>query len=243
MISSLLVPERDFDVDRPEMIDLSNNDPQILADDLRNLRRINRFFGGWATVRGELDRFLTRFKHQNKISFLDLATGSADLPIALSNWLAGSGYQHHITAVDKNPQIVSIARDQTRHNSNIRIEMHDIMDLDYPDDSFDIVLCSLVLHHLSDRDAIRLIECINRISRIGFVLNDLNRSWIGAWTTWIYTHVSSRNPMTLHDSYLSVLRGFTPGEFEVMADKAGVRRYRIARRPFFRLVLTGEKNA
>ncbi|HXG37631.1 MAG TPA: hypothetical protein VNL36_02545 [Bacteroidota bacterium] len=44
--------------------------------------------------------------------------------------------------------------------------------------------------------------------------------------------------MTRYDSYLSVLRAFTPEELADLAREAGIRTFTITQRPFFRLILT-----
>jgi hypothetical protein len=46
--------------------------------------------------------------------------------------------------------------------------------------------------------------------------------------------------MTLNDSYVSVLRAFTPAELREMAGEAGVPNPQIYNHPLFRLALVGE---
>lgn len=236
---AILIPTRRFDPADPEQMDRPGADPVILRDDLRNLRVINRFFGGLSAVRRSVIPLLDMIEKGKEVRILDLATGSADHPIALANLAHARGDTVHITAVDRNPHMVRIARERTAGYPNITIEQQDLLQIPYPSKSFDIVLCSLAIHHFSHDEAVRILQTIHRISRIGYIVNDLSRSWIGAWTAWIYTHSTTRNPMTLHDSYISVLRAFTPGELRSMAEEAGLRRYRIATRPFFRLILIG----
>jgi hypothetical protein len=82
---------------------------------------------------------------------------------------------------------------------------------------------------------------MNRISRIGFVVNDLSRSYIGAATAWVYTRLTTTNPMTRYDSVVSVQRAFTKDELVEMAEEAGVRPVRIFTAPLFRLLAVKEK--
>lgn len=239
---SLFIPPRYFDPAMPEMMDRPNVDPSVLDDDLKNLRVINKLFGGLSAVRKNIIPLLKRIDPGKEITILDLATGSADHPLELAKLGRKLNLNLRITAVDKNPVMLKIARERTKGPGNITIEEQNILNPQYPDKSFDIVLCSLAIHHFSREDAVTIVQQMNRLSRVGFIVNDLSRSWLGAWTAWLYTHVTTRNPMTLYDSYISVLRAFTPKELTAMAEEAEINGFTIKTQPFFRLVLVGKQN-
>ncbi len=278
-------------------MDRPNADPSVLEDDLNNLRVINKYFGGLSAVRRNIIPLLKRIDTGKEITILDLATGSADHPLELVRLAKTLNRQIHITAVDKNPVMLKIARERVREHQNslerrhperipsattsltgevegsgrgsstsltqnvlgiwhgfhpqrimppaaqgdIMIAEGDVLNPQYPDNSYDIVLCSLAIHHFSREDVIAILRQMNRLSRVGFIVNDLSRSRLGAWTAWVYTHITTRNPMTLYDSYISVLRAFTPKELTTMAEEAGIGSFTIKTQPFFRLVLVGEK--
>lgn len=226
----------------PEMMDRPNADPSVLDDDLKNLRVINKLFGGLSAVRKNIIPLLKRIDPGKEITILDLATGSADHPLELAKLGRKLNLNLRITAVDKNPVMLKIARERTKGPGNITIEEQNILNPQYPDNSFDIVLCSLAIHHFSREDAIKILQQMNRLSRVGFIVNDLSRSWLGAWTAWLYTHVTTRNPMTLYDSYISVLRAFTPKELAAIAKEAGINGFTIKTQFFFRLVLVKKQN-
>lgn len=238
----LFVPIRRFDPARPELMDLPSNDTVLLAEDLKNLRTINRYFGGFAAIGKTILPFFHGLAPDKPVEILDLATGSADHPVEIARIAKNLGRKIRIVAVDKNPQILEIAHRRTQGIPEIEVAQKDLLQLDFADGSFDIVLCSLALHHFSREDAVRILAEMNRLSRVGFIVNDLNRSWIGAWTAWLYTHATSRNPLTLNDSYVSILRAFTPGELSEMAVEAGLKEFHVMTRPFFRLILVGTVN-
>ncbi len=222
-------------------MDVPRADPAVLKQDLRNLRIINSLFGGIRAVRMHAIRFLCRIGDDRVIRVLDLATGSADHPIALVKVARRLGKRIHITGVDCNPVTLSIARERTEAIPEITIDEANLLSLQYPPKSFDIVLCSLALHHFSEDNAVGVLRMMNSLSRVGLIVNDLHRSWPAAWAAWIYTHMTTRNPMTLNDSYVSVLRAFTPPELTRMARKAAIPKARIYSHPMFRLVLVGEQ--
>jgi len=237
---SLFVPARRFDPSAPEMMDRPDADPAILRDDLRNLRTINRFFGGLKAIRRSVVPLLRKMENGREVQILDLATGSADHPLELMTLAERHHRRMHVTAVDRNPVMIQISRERTADQPNIAVEEKDLLRLDYEPGSFDIVICSLAIHHFSRDDAVAILRSMSRLSRIGFIVNDLSRSWIAAGTASLYTHLTTRNPMTLCDSYVSVLRAFTPAELKQMAVEAGIEKFKIQTRPFFRLLLVGE---
>ncbi len=237
---NLLVPPRLFDPAVPEMMDRPTNDIATLRDDLRNLRTINKYFGGLAAVRNSILPFFKKISSNDTIEILDLATGSADQPVALVQLARRLQRSVRITALDANPSMLAVAKERVAGYPEIVVEQGDILSPRYAEQSFDVVLCSLAIHHFSREDAITILRQMSRLSRTGFIVNDLDRSWLGAWTAWLYTHLTTRNPMTLYDSYQSVLRAFTPDELALLAREAGVGRFVVKKRPFFRLLLIAE---
>ncbi|MGB5873879.1 MAG: methyltransferase domain-containing protein [Bacteroidota bacterium] len=221
-------------------MDLPDANPQLLAEDLKNLRSINRLFGGLAAVRKHIRPFLEKSNGRPVASVLDMATGSADHPLALVDLARRLERQVSVTAVDSNPHMVEISRQRTAHIPAITVIQGDIRYPEWPDGSFDIVLCSLALHHFSEEEARGLVQTMRRLSRIGFIVNDLRRSRLGEGAAWLWNRATTRNPMTLNDAVVSVQRGFTEDELAQMGTSSGVRRSSVHREPFFRLVLVGE---
>jgi len=233
-----MVPARRYDACVPEMIDDPDADATMLRDELKSIRTINRFFGGYPALRRGVMKLLAGTESKT-IRVLDLGTGSADLPVYLVHLFRRLHRSIDITAVDNHLRVVEVAKERTRQYNEISIETANLLNLNYAPGAFDIVICSLTLHHFSHEDAVKILRSMHTLSRVGILLIDLDRSWVAAWTTKIYTHLTTRNPMTRTDSYLSVLRGFTPGELKDMALTSGLRDVEIYRRPFFRLLLIG----
>jgi ubiquinone/menaquinone biosynthesis C-methylase UbiE len=237
---NMVVPPRQFDPNILEMMDRADADPRMVRDDLKNLRVINKLFGGLSAVRKSILPFISGSDEGGEIRILDLATGSADHPVRLAELARKLNRKVHVTAVDSNPIMLEIAREQTGRFANVVVEQHDIRNLNFPARSYDIVLCSLAIHHFSRTDAVHILNEMNRLSRVGFIVNDLNRSWVAVWSAKLYTHLTTHNPMTLFDTYVSVLRGFTPRELREMAIEAGIKKFTIKREPSFRLLLIAE---
>lgn len=223
------------------MMDQPDADPEMLVDDLHNLRIINRYFGGLSALRNAVVPIAMKTNPKEVATILDLATGSGDQPVSLAKAFRRLGKRVQITAVDKNEIMLNAARQHASGFHEIQFERADILNLPYSTESFDVVSCSLAIHHLSPTNGVKLLREMNRISRLGFVVNDLSRSYIGAATAWVYTRLTTTNPMTRYDSVASVLRAFRKDELIEMAGEAEVQPVRIFTAPLFRLVMVKEK--
>jgi hypothetical protein len=76
---------------------------------------------------------------------------------------------------------------------------------------------------------------MDRISRHGFILNDLRRGRLGYAAAWLAAHATTRNRLTRNDAPLSIRRAYTPGELADLLRRAGVDGARISTHLWFRM--------
>jgi len=222
----------------PELLDLS---PEFYTLEehhggLAELRLVNRYLGDVRVILKHLST-MAAGKVRNKWTVLDVATGSADIPVAIAGWARKRGIKVCITGVDVNSQAIRSARKVTGEDPLINFAVADGLDLPFRENSFDFVLCSKTLHHFTAEEAVRFIQGISRIARQGYIIMDLRRSWVAYVLIFLLTRLFSRNRITRFDGPLSVLRSFTPRELESLASCAGALKYRISKEPFWRMVL------
>lgn len=225
-----------------ELMDEPAQDRQELARSLADLRGVNRWLGGTRVALIHLEALVERHP-QPEYRILDLATGSGDIPLAIARWARERELQVEIVATDNHPTTLEFAAAHTAHEPAIRTEFADALKLPWPDDAFDVALLSTALHHFDDeRDCLRVLREMHRVSRIGFVVNDLARSRMAllgarllAATVW------RRHPVTRHDGPLSVRRAFTPAELRTLAARAGFARAEVRAHLPFRVALVVEK--
>lgn len=218
-----------------ELLDETGQDLGELAASLRDVRRINLLFGGLSTVRSNLPRLLTRTSPEHRVTILDLATGSADIPVNVVRWARDQGREVEITATDFSADILTVAARRVARYPNIQLQRCDAREVPFPDASFDIVLCSLALHHFPPPDAVRVLAEMDRVSRVGFLVNDLARSRPGYIGARLVGWLATRNRITRHDAPLSALRAYTPRELRTLLAMAGVTDVEIRRCPWFRM--------
>jgi ubiquinone/menaquinone biosynthesis C-methylase UbiE len=107
--------------------------------------------------------------------------------------------------------------------------------LPFADNAFDMVTCSLALHHFSRADAVLVLREMDRVGRTGFVVNDLRRGRVAYGASWAASRLTTRNRLTRHDAPLSVRRAYTPAELRTLLDEAGVQHAEVTTLPWFRM--------
>jgi ubiquinone/menaquinone biosynthesis C-methylase UbiE len=234
---------RQFDPNILEMMDQKKIDPVLLREDLINLQKINYWLGSYRLLHRELEIFFSEFKttKSQPCQILDLCTASGDIPRVIARWARKHHHEIRITATDINPSMLDQARQESNGYSEIRFEKADILNPQYPDKSYDLVLCNLALHHLSVDDAVKALKEMWRITRKTILVNDLHRSRSLCFFAKHAIPLFSRNPMTRFDSYLSTRRSFTSEELLRLGFHAGINDVQIRQYFLARHVLVATK--
>jgi ubiquinone/menaquinone biosynthesis C-methylase UbiE len=210
-----------------EFLDGPLDDPDVLIGNLRDLRRANRWLGGLALSKLAIDALVGRLADSGTaITLLDVGTGGADIPVALLADWRRRDRRLEVTAIDSRPEILfaaRMARPSIDRLRRLNLSTADGRSLPYPDDSFDVVHSSLLLHHLDAPDAVALLREMARVCRRGVVVNDLQRSRLYWWAARVFTALSTRNRYTRHDGPMSVARAYTMGEAKALLAVAGLR--------------------
>jgi ubiquinone/menaquinone biosynthesis C-methylase UbiE len=208
--------------------------PIDVADELEgNLADIafaNRWLGGVAPLRREVRRTAAR-------TILDIGSGCGDVPHALVRDGRRRGAEVRVTCLDRSEQMLAIARRKTGNDERLTFVHGEGERLPFADGAFDVVTCSLALHHFEPPEADALLREMRRVARITPIVADLTRSAFAYGVTWLYAHAATRNRLTRNDAPLSVRRSYVPGEALAMARDAGWRAPRVRREPFFRMTL------
>ena len=83
------------------------------------------------------------------------------------------------------------------------------------------MLCSLVLHHFSDEDAVTVLRRCSELSRKFVLVADLRRGFLATTGVHLLTALIFHEPMTRYDARLSAARAFSFKELDKLARQAG----------------------
>ena len=184
-----------------EVLDSDLCPPLEVQTSLRDLCRINRWFGGVSTTRCLIERAAS-VTGQKHLSMLEVASGFGEVPREAGRQLRRKGITLDITDVDRVPSHL-----QRGH----RALAADALALPFRDASFDLVSCSLFAHHLEPPQLVAFAGEALRVSRRALLINDLIRhplhlALVYAGFLFMRSHVSRV------DGVASVRRAYTPEE-------------------------------
>jgi 2-polyprenyl-3-methyl-5-hydroxy-6-metoxy-1,4-benzoquinol methylase len=198
--------------------------PDIALENLKDLVRINRWFGGHRIIQSLLPEFVDGHA---AFTVLDVGAASGDMGRAIR-----SAYP--------NARIISLDR-KTLHLSAAAAPRvaADAFQLPFPSQGVDIVFCSLFLHHFDNSQAVALLRHFAGIARRAVIVIDLERHPLAYYflpaTRWLFRW----GELVLNDGKISVEAAWKPAELQRLAQEAGLLRARVRRHlPWFRLSLT-----
>lgn len=195
---------------------------------LRGLGRINRVSRSagilWPAIADEARR-----EGGEALRVLDLASGGGDVAIGLARRVRRAGLRVAIEGCDVSPAAVSFAsRSAASAGVGVRFFRLDALKDAMPE-GFDVLTCSLFLHHLSDDEAVELLRRMAAAARRAVLINDLERSTVGYALAWAGCRLLSRSPIVHHDGPASVRAAFTVEEALGLACRAGLAGVRLTR--------------
>ncbi len=209
--------KRSFDPAEPEMMDLPQAVSPELERDLENLGNLNRYFGGHYLVRRFIKHWLLPGRSYR---LLDLATGPGDVPRMIVRWARTRGISVKIDAVDLHSSTLEVARSRSADFPEINFMRADARVFENPQ-TYDLVCCSLALHHFSEIDAVKILRRACELSHDKVLISDLERNPLTWVCVYLVTALIFRDRMTRYDGRLSVKRAFSFREMDELAQQAG----------------------
>ncbi|HJP19183.1 MAG TPA: methyltransferase domain-containing protein [Nitrospinota bacterium] len=225
-----------------ELLDLDDNSFEEARESLEDVRRVNKYLSGYRVLLRYAGQFLRDHREDRPFTILDLATGSGDQPVALAKLAHKLKVPVKITAIDINYKMLKCARIITGPFPEIALVQCDILSWPFCDDSFDLVVNSLSLHHFSRENAVKILCSMRSLSRCGFIINDLHRSRVAYGSIFLLTRIFTKNRLTRHDAPVSVMNAFTPKEIRDLAREAGLDQFQVYRHFPYRIALVVKMN-
>jgi 2-polyprenyl-3-methyl-5-hydroxy-6-metoxy-1,4-benzoquinol methylase len=212
-----------------EIMDGPNVEPSAHAEALAGLRRINAASKAAARMSIPIIRMARREK-LDRFSTLDVACGGGDVSVGIANILSEAGIGVDLTLLDRSETALKLASETARAAGiSAKTVRADLLD-DWNPSSFDVVTCSLFLHHLLEADqVVKLLMRMRTIARRLVVISDLRRCDMGFAAAWIGSRVLSRSPIVHYDGPASVRAAWTVPELTDFALRAGMKDARIER--------------
>ncbi|MGA3045216.1 MAG: methyltransferase domain-containing protein [Terracidiphilus sp.] len=212
----------------PELMD-GDCSYEDFRDCLRSLEKINRWLLGYRPTLAWLKRLPLGLC--DPIHIVDVGSGGGDLLRQIALWARRREIPVQLTGIDLNPYAARAAAESTPTGLGITWVTGDAMAY-WPDKPIDIIVSSLMAHHLEDKEIVTLLMWMETTARLGWFINDLERAeWSCRMFGWVRWH-----PIVRHDGPVSFRRAFRKedwarflAEAEVPREVVTVERWRPGR--------------
>jgi 2-polyprenyl-3-methyl-5-hydroxy-6-metoxy-1,4-benzoquinol methylase len=186
---------------------------------LSSLGQVNRWLLGYRPTLAWLKR-LQRGAHE-PVRIVDVGSGGGDLLRQVAGWARRRGIAVQLTGIDLNPYAARAAAESTRKELGIAWVTGDAL-VYRPEKPVDIVMNSLMAHHLEDEEIIALLQWMEATARVGWFINDLERSerscrmfgWVAGVVGW--------HRFVRHDGPVSFRRAFKKEDWMRLLEAAEI---------------------
>ena len=210
-----------------ELMDADDLDAATYADVVGDLATVNTVT---MARRPTLD-FLARATGGRKsFRLLDVGFGDGDMLRRIARWAKAKGIEAELVGVDLNPRSEQAAR---AHGGNIRYVTGDYADLAH--EPWDVIVSSLVAHHMSHDQLIAFLRFMEGHASAGWFVNDLHRHGFAHRGFPILATIARWHRIVRHDGTLSIARSYRPDEWPPLLAEAGITQAKVRRVFPFRL--------
>jgi 2-polyprenyl-3-methyl-5-hydroxy-6-metoxy-1,4-benzoquinol methylase len=216
-----------YRTNQPELMDDFEMEGDVLKDALDKIAKINQLLGGNKLTLEGVQSILKENPDKDKITILDVGCGNGDMLRIVADYLEENDIKCELIGIDANQFAVNYAKYLSIHYPNIKYRCEDIFDKSFEKLEYDIVLCTLTLHHFKDEEIINLLKVFKANAKMGIVINDLQRRSISYRLFQSLCYVFRLNDMSREDGLVSILRGFKRPELEQFSKKLHFKNYSI----------------
>lgn len=196
---------------REELLDQNRGSLADVRQSLADIRRINAWLGGTRVACNAVLDLLSR-RGLKTATILDVGTGSADIPQRLAEQGTKRGLSLKVVALDVSERHLEIAREYVGDIPQIELMQGDAFHLPLEKASVDIVVSSLFLHHFRAPQIVEILREWERVSRVGWVANDLVRHPFALVFFRATGPIFARSYLTRYDGAASIRRAYTVAE-------------------------------
>lgn len=213
-----------------ELMDADDLDPAVYAAVVGDLAKVNVVT---LAARPTLAFLRRATRPGQRYRLLDVGFGDGDMLRRIAAFGQRKGVAFDLVGVDLNPRSEAAARAHTPAELGIRWVTGDYEDL--AGESWDLIVSSLVAHHMTHAQLVAFIRFMERHAQHGWLINDLHRHRFAHAGYPLLARVFRWHPIVRHDGTLSIARSYRPGEWPPILAEAGASGAEVKRCFPFRL--------
>lgn len=203
-----------------EYMDGDDVSPEEFAACLKDLARVNVVTLARRPTLAFIDCALQATASDRAVTVMDVGFGEGDMLRAVARLARRRGRPVRLVGVDLNPRSEAVARAVTPADMPIAYWTGDYGDW-APGDPVDIVISSIVAHHMTQDEIVRFLQWMEARAQLGWLVNDLHRHWFPYYGFALLATVMRWHPFVRHDGPVSIARAFTRRDWAALLALAG----------------------
>jgi 2-polyprenyl-3-methyl-5-hydroxy-6-metoxy-1,4-benzoquinol methylase len=216
----------------PELMD-GDCSYEDFRDCLRSLEKVNRWLLGYRPTLAWLKPLPRGLR--DPLHIVDVGSGGGDLLRQIAGWTRRQDIAVQLTGIDLNPYAARAAAESTPKELGIEWVTGDALEY-RPMKPVDVVVSSLLAHHLEDEEIVALLRWMEASVQAGWFINDLERSEQASRMFGWVAQVARWHRFVRHDGPVSFRRAFQKEDWvrllaaaEVPREAVTVERWRPGR--------------
>lgn len=209
----------------PEIMDDFRMEGETLRVTLDQIASVNQLLGGNRITLEGVKMLMENVPAGKEVVIADVGCGNGDLLRVVARTARKKGWRVKLLGIDANGYTANYAAVLSEQYPEITYYCMDILGDEFRKLQYDIVLCTLTLHHFEDRQITRLMSLFHRNAAIGIVINDLHRSAVAYRLFQVFSRIAGMGKMAKEDGLVSILRGFKRKEIEELSQKLNFSQY------------------
>ena len=202
---------------------------------LHDIARVNRLTFAYRPTILWMEELVAARPSSEPLRVMDVGCGDGDMLRRIDAWAAKRGIPVKLTGIDLNPDAIRAAREATPAAQRIQWIVGDALCSAGMGD-IDVVICSLLTHHLTDPQIVQFLQWTERATRRGWFVNDLHRKAVPYHLFRLWARFTNWHPFVKNDGPVSIRRSFVVEDWKRLCAAAGldakavsIRQYRPAR--------------
>ncbi|MFT7064768.1 MAG: 2-polyprenyl-3-methyl-5-hydroxy-6-metoxy-1,4-benzoquinol methylase, partial [Sediminicola sp.] len=195
----------------PELMDDPKVPEPILREVLEDISRVNRLLNGnRITVMAVYE--LIRENPQEMYTIVDMGCGDGQMLRQVADFCRKKAIQVKLIGIDLSEKGIQIAQEQSQGYPEIHFLRQDILTMQADKLLCDILLCTLTMHHFNNAEIPKFLEQFVKLTQIGVVINDLQRSKAAYYLFKLFSIIFIKTKIGRSDGLTSIKSGFKRNE-------------------------------
>lgn len=216
-----------YRTDKPEIMDDFTMEGEILREALDKIAKINQLLGGNRLTLLGVKSLIANIPNTDEITIVDVGCGNGDMLRSLADYGVKNNLNFKLIGIDANNFTSNHALKLSENYPNISYRCEDIFNKPFKELKYDIVLCTLTLHHFKESEILDIMNVFYTNASRGVVINDLERSSVAYRLFQSLCYVFQLNAMSREDGLTSILRGFKKEDLTDFSKKLNFSNYTI----------------